>query len=592
MTHSRNSTPDEAEWPDQQRIDPVLAAITHELRVPLQAIIGFAQLAKMDWPVDVDQRYILNIDQASRLMLRVVNDLLDLSHLEQGTLEIEPDQPLDLTSLLVRVKMAADSLRQDKPVRVYLKMDDAMPTGLRGDAKRIEQILLNLVANAIRFTDRGHVLVGARVFSVAESEACIRLYISDSGIGMPAAELERLRHPLGTSASKPAPRRGGAGLGLSIVRRLLELHGTVLQASSVPSGGTLLWFDLVLDKHDHAADNAHKHTMADAIFTLDERFFHTIKVLWASQGGRVVRMQNAENTVNSARWVIDSDFPDAETWVEKAQLERRSVYSATAGPATSDHKNLVQLFMDLFGRAQRSDIQVDPMLAGCRMLVVEDNKLNQQVLKEQITRLGMVCETASSGLEAQSLLLKSTWDGVIIDMQLPDTNGLTIAKWIKAQPSLTQLPFIFLSAHLSASDRLAAQALGAQGCLLKPHDPHALHKLLLLLRKHAVSGLAGPQRAQAGLQALSSIDLKHLFASEWPSLRMVMQQAHDAISLRKAVHAVRGSLAVLGDSEALRKARELEEQLLAENTMDRDKLRDFMGVIEQFVKNLDSSPGQ
>jgi two-component system, sensor histidine kinase and response regulator len=591
VTHSRNSTPDEADWPGQQRVDPVLAAITHELRVPLQAIIGFTQLAKMDWPTGVDQRYILNIDQASRLMLRVVNDLLDLSHLEQGTLEIEPDQPLDLTSLLVRVKVAADSLRQDKPVRVYLKMDDAMPVGLRGDAKRIEQILLNLVANAIRFTDRGHVMVGARVFSVSEAEICVRLYISDSGIGMPAAELERLKQPLGATVSKPAPRRGGSGLGLSIVRRLLELHGTELHASSVPSGGTLIWFDLVLDKHVNESMVSPNHPMADAVFTQDDRFFHTVKVLWASQGSRVMRMQTAGDAAPSCRWVIDSALPNAAALVGTAQLQQSHGYTVTAGPATPEQKNLVQLFMDLFGHEQRKDIQVDPMLGGCRMLVVEDNKLNQQVLKEQITRLGMFCETASTGLEAQSLLLQTTWDGVIIDMQLPDTSGLAIAKWIKAQPSLVQLPFIFLSAHLSASDRLAAQALGAQGCLLKPHDPQALHKLLLLLRKNSVRSLAGPQRAQAGLQALSSIDLKHLFASEWPSLRMAIQQADEPISLRKAVHAVRGSLAVLGDNEALQKARALEEQLLAENTMNREKLRDFLGAIEQLVKNLDSVPG-
>ncbi len=585
--HSRNSTPDEAQWPDQQRIDPVLAAITHELRVPLQAIIGFTQLAQMDWPDGVDQRYISHIDQASRLMLRVVNDLLDLSHLEQGTLEIDPDQPLDLASLLVRVKVAADRLRQDKPVRLYLKMDDAMPTGLRGDAKRIEQILLNLVANAIRFTDRGHVLMGARLFSVADTEACIRLYISDSGIGMPDAELDRLQRPLGTTLSKPAPRRGGSGLGLSIVRRLLELHGTELQASSVPSGGTLMWFDLVLDKQGVSKAPTSEPPIEDIVFTQDDRFFHTVKVMWTSKGARVKRMKHGDTVAHACRWVVDSESSDVAA-LEASALSQQAVYcAATAGPSTAEQKNLVKLFMDLFGHEQKLDIQVDPMLSGCRMLLVEDNKLNQQVMKEQITRLGMVCAAASSGAEAQSLLLQSAWDGVIIDMQLPDTTGLNVAQWIRNQPSLSHLPFIFLSAHLSANDRLAAQALGAQGCLLKPHDPQALHKLLLLLRKNSVRGLAGPQRAQAGLKALSSIDLKHLFASEWPVLRMSLQQAQDANALRKAVHAVRGSLAVLGDSEALQKARELEELLLATNAMNREQLRAFMGVVEKLVNYLD-----
>lgn len=179
-------------------------------------------------------------------------------------------------------------------------------------------------------------------------------------------------------------------------------------------------------------------------------------------------------------------------------------------------------------------------------------------------------------------------------MQLPDMTGLSLARWMREQAHSAQLPFVFLSAHLSGDDRLAAEVLGARGCLLKPHDPQALHRLLLEMRPQNLAAGA-PQRArtriEAGLQALSSLDVRQLMRSEWPALRLGLQRASDPASLRRAVHAVRGALAMLGPSDALQQARALEEGLLSGRATEPQELLAFMACIEDLLSLSPPNPG-
>ena len=583
-----------------------MAAITHELRTPLQAIIGFGQLAMMDWPEGVDRRYLNHIDQASRLMLRVVNDLLDLSHLERGTLEIEPDQPLDLHALMLRALDTADGLRLDKPVRLYANVDEACPRRLRGDGKRIEQVLLNLLSNAIRFTDQGQVVVGARWLGARPGEVTLRLSVADSGLGLAPDLLTRLNQPASSassaasSSSTPSlatPQRGGSGFGLNIVRRLLELHGTQLKAASVEGGGTLMWFDLTLACE---ADPPPAATCDALVLTQDERLFHTVRTQWAAHGLVARQAPSPEEApCAAARWVIDAERPQAGAWLTRARALGCQAWLVQALPAEASQAgggalSLPRLPQAVFTTPRQGASQADPALEGMRVLVVEDNALNQRVMRDHLGRLGVSCGIAESGARAQARLAEGGWDAALLDMQLPDMTGLSLARWMREQAHSAQLPFVFLSAHLSGDDRLAAEVLGARGCLLKPHDPQALHRLLLEMRpQHAAAG--APQRArtrtEAGLQALSSLDIRQLMRSEWPALRLGLQRASDPTSLRRAVHAVRGALAMLGPSDALQQARALEEGLLSGRAPEPQELLAFMACIEDLLSLSPPNPG-
>lgn len=595
-------------------LPPLVAAITHELRTPLQAIIGFGQLALMDWPQGVDRRYLTHIDQASRLMLRVVNDLLDLSHLENGTLEIEHDQPLDVHALLLEVLDTADSLRMDKALALHVDVDAACPRHLRGDGKRIAQVLLNLVSNAVRFTDQGQVVLGVRLLGRRDGEVRLRLSVADTGLGLPPERLARMAQPAGALP----PQRGGSGFGLQIVHRLLALHGTELKAASVEGGGTLVWFDLSLVGGDAPASD----TTPDAlVLTNDRRLFHTVRTQWAAHD-RSVRMASSPQTAPCAasRWVIDASQPEAQAWLARARALGCQAWLVSALPVPpqappAQGLSLPQLPQAAFGAKVAQPQARDPALVGMRVLVVEDSRLNQHVIREHLHRLGVECTIADSGQRAQACLMadgEGAWDAALLDMQLPDMSGLQLARWMRAQAHCAKLPFVFLSAHLSTDDRLAAEVLGAQGCLLKPHDPQALQKLLLSMRHplhpaqsapppgtsatSAGKGLAGhapplPARTQAGLLALSRLDVRQLMRSEWPGLRLGLQRAQDPADLRKAVHAVRGALAMLGDSPSLQEARRLEEALLAGSTPDADTLRHFMSLIEDMLALSSPHPG-
>jgi CheY-like chemotaxis protein len=212
--------------------------------------------------------------------------------------------------------------------------------------------------------------------------------------------------------------------------------------------------------------------------------------------------------------------------------------------------------------------------------------------------MGVEASTAGSCGEARAMLVHSPFDVVLADMQLPDDTGLGLGRWLREHPRLATQPFILLSAHLAADDRHAAQALGALGCLLKPHDPLELQALLRRVpsRRPQVAGVTAPagsgiERAQAGLRALSGVDLKLLFRSEWPALRLALQRARDAVDQRKAVHAIRGSLAVLGHSPELMAARALEEQLLAGQALQQVQLQAFLNQIEAMLGLWPPHPG-
>ena len=458
-------------------IDPAVAAITHELRTPLQAILGFTQLARLDWPEGVDARYLQQIELAARMMLRSVNDLLDMNQLEHGALRIEPDQDLDLSTLFAELKATADSLRQDREVSLEVHLDEACPRYLRGDAKRIQQVLLNLLANALRFTDRGRVTLQARMVGSRHGTAGLRMLVSDTGVGMDAQNLAWAlsRDEAGTDPAAPV-RRSGAGFGLRIVRQLLRLMGSQLQGVSVPGGGTLLWFDL---------------------------------------------------------WLPVLELP-------------------AAAPAAADEPGAV------------TSLPRDPALHGMTVLVVEDNSLNRVVLCDWLHRLGVVAEVAVDMRQAQARLSQGGLDALLCDMQLPDGSGLSLLRWLRQQRTpQAHLPTLFLSAHFTEHDHRSAQTLGAVACLLKPHDVHVLVRHLVSVRSARQHAPRVTPRTAAGLEALSGVNLQALFLSEWPALRMGIQRADDRETLRKAVHAVRGSLAVLGPSVALQQARALEEALLA-----------------------------
>ena len=523
--------------------DDFFAGVSHELRTPLNAILGFSRLARAELGDGPARAHLDRIDASSRLMLHVVNDLLDLAQLEAGRLSIDPDRPLAPHALVTRVGQYAAGLRQDKPVALYAHTDAACPARLRGDALRIEQVLLNLVGNALKYTPRGSVVLAVKTLARANGRATLRFAVSDTGSGIALARLERIGQPFERAASPALPQAEGSGLGLSLVRRLLALLGTELRLASVDGGGTLAWFDLSFTIGDEP--EAALQPEARLVST-DRRLAQTVATQWRAHGRRL-------GDDAARRVLLDVDTPGADAraaqlaaaGLEVLRVSARPVPGAIALPLLADA---------LFGSAAApgAPAAADPRLAGLRVLVAEDNPLNQQVLAALLLQHGVAAAIEGDAVSALARAWREHVDAALLDIQLGADSGFDLARQLRAMPGREALPLVFLSAHLGAAERAAAQSLGALGCLLKPYEPDELVELL----RRVPHGAEAPP-----VLPIATADLRRLFRDTWPAQRARIRG--DGDTLRRGLHALRGSLALLGERAALALAREIEDGIAA-----------------------------
>lgn len=569
-----------------QTRDEFVAAISHELRTPLNAILGFGRLARADWPPGADRQHLDHIEQASGLMLRVVNDLLDLTRLEAGELEIKPDQPLSMPALVTRVAVLASSLRQDKPIRLYATVDPHCPPELRGDVGRIEQILLNLVANAMKFTDRGRIVMDVRLRAQTASQVTLRISVADTGGGIPMAQLARIGQPFAQAQDPSMPRTEGTGLGLAVVKHLLALHGTPLRVASVSGGGSTFWFDLTLPLETSVSDAATEPAMALAdtvVWSLDDKFVQTVRTQWAAYAQTLLPSERAPM---ARRWIVDASHPDLGQLAAQARQAGRVVHvvSADPVPSGSDAVPLPHLPRLVFQSMEGDTLRVDPRIIGLKVLVVDDNALNQHVMREFLRRLGADVAVLGEGAQVADMVGKRHFDVILLDIQMPGMDGWQVAKAVRALPHGGQLPIIFLSAHMDAADHAAADALGAHACMVKPFDAPRLQAILADLADEQAGAAQRGFQPQVGAHKpppSARAMLLTMFSEQWPGQKQaIVDAAPDAQALRQAIHAVRGSLAMLGQPALLALARQHEEALLAGQQLSREALATFVRQVD------------
>lgn len=562
--------------------DEFVASISHELRTPLNAILGFGRLARADWPQGVDRRHLDHIELASRLMLRVVNDLLDLTRLKAGKLEIRPDQPLSVHTVVTQVAAMASGLRQGKAIKLYASVDPRCPHHLKGDVGRIEQILLNLLANALKFTERGVIVVEVKLRAITDNSVQLRISVSDTGVGMQAEQVERIGTPFGQRADPSLPPLEGTGLGLAVVTQLLALQQAQLRVVSVPGGGSIFWFDIEWQRDLSWPEPG--LVINTAVFSEDERLQQTLATQWRAHGQAVLLNDLASQV---ACWVIDRAHPQAEALLAQGQAQGREVYLVTADPVAdgSGVDALPLLSQRVFQDRQDESLPLDPCMQGLKVLVVEDNVLNQHVMREFLHRLGADVTIVGEGYLVPELVGKRHFDVMLLDIQMPGMDGWQVAQAVRAQPNGARLPIIFLSAQIDEHDKQAAARLGALACMSKPFDVDTLRQVMQTLV--IPSGAPEPARLTPEPLPVAAVHtrpaLKQLFEAQWPSMRQSLLDARSKATLRQAVHALRGSLAVLGVPELLACARDLENRLLAGGKPKPADVADLLARVDQFL---------
>lgn len=468
-----------------------VATMSHELRTPLNAIVGMAELLGRS-RLDPGQReHVQTINESAEALMAMVNSILDFSKIEAGRLDLHEST----MSVEFIVEGAADVLAQqarDKGIALHSDVDPRIPA-VRGDADRLRQILINLLGNAVKFTERGHVVVRALLEGSAGERVQVRFEVQDTGIGIPEAALPRLFQPFVQVDGSLSRRYGGTGLGLSISKRLVELMGGEIGVVTKEGAGSTFWFTASFALGSEL-DVVHRtlEGMGAMLVTEDDLFAQIVGRYLTSWGIENHRAQSRTDVLEALQstgertWVaiIDMDAPGGEEMIELAEALRGLTPARilTVGSAGALHKPLRQsyLFDSIVRVAQLAPVPAESgsepaaplgrVEARGPVLVAEDNTRLQRLLKLQFDELGVPVIFASDGLQAVEALRRGGFAMAFMDCHMPHMDGLEATRTIRGeeQHSGRHVPIVAMTANAFAEDREACIVAGMDDYLAKP----------------------------------------------------------------------------------------------------------------------------
>jgi two-component system, sensor histidine kinase and response regulator len=502
-----------------------LANMSHEIRTPMNAIIGMTELVLDTKLTRLQREYLTIVQESAESLLAVINDILDFSKIEAGRLELD-HAVFDLREVLGDTMKSMALRAHDKGLELAYHVDEQVPALLVGDRQRLRQVIVNLAGNAIKFTDQGEVVVDVTLDQWDSEEVELHFRVRDTGIGIPAEQCSRIFEAFEQADESPARRFSGTGLGLAISARLSELmNGRVWVESEVGEGSTfhvLARFKLPAETRQAEAEAARKpevfrglrvlivddNLTAGSILSEMLRSWNveTKHVTNPREGEQVLR-DSAARTPLFDVLLIDADLPDDQSLVlTRSTLENvpsaRILVMLTSHDPLPKIANFEQLGVTHFvkkpikpselynaladlvgleriGGEQPKEVEptVDQTTRPLRILLAEDSAVNQKLAIALLHPRGHEVMVANNGREALARLADHDFDLVLMDVQMPEMDGLTATRQIRQREagSGRHVPIIAMTAHAMKGDRERCLAAGMDGYVSKPIRASELH---------------------------------------------------------------------------------------------------------------------
>lgn len=489
-----------------------LATMSHEIRTPMQSVYGLLELIADEKISDSAKEMVSTARKSASGLLEILDDILDLAKVEAGKIELDNFE-IPVRTLAYGVMECMEVRLMGKPVKMSAEIAQDVPFVVMGDPTRLRQILINLVGNAMKFTEKGSVTLRihakTQFIKAPENGIALRFEITDTGIGMPPQVCEKLFQPFTQADNSTTRKFGGTGLGLSISHKLIELMGGKISVDSVEGKGSTFWFEIPTAAADEQAKVDLPSLDGLAVLSVEDHPKGAKEILSSltSMGAKVESVptyQEGLDLIKKRRFdvaVIDQGLPDGlgiDLLKEAVKLrpfmglilytvrnDFGMQYTAKVVGAKYLSKPASRLGLGEAVKAAAKQISAQEYTGPRRLLIAEDTESVRDVLKRQLDKLGVEADFVTTGVEALRALEKKEHGILFTDLHMPDMDGYQLAAHIRSEEeknnvdSLKRFPVIVLTADVQMAQRQAYLSYGFDECLLKPVSLGQFKQLLI-----------------------------------------------------------------------------------------------------------------